>query len=67
MTSEARANKLISKSLFEIFTDLGDKKDQIKNPIKAPGSLNIVYPKKANNHLYIHKISVKFTNVYLIK
>ena len=61
ITSEARANKLISKSLFEIFTDLGDKKDPIKNPIKAPGSLNIVYPKKANNH-FIH--SQNFSQIY---
>ena len=44
------------QSLFEIFIDLGEKKEPKKNPIIAPGSLNKVYPKIANSHLFILKV-----------
>jgi hypothetical protein len=55
ITSEASARRFISKSLFEILIDLGEKKEPKKNPIIAPGSLNKVYPKITNSHLFILK------------
>ena len=55
ITIEARASKLISKSLLDILLTPDLKKDPMKNPNAAPGNLKKVYPSKANIHLFISK------------
>ena len=59
ITIEARASKLISKSLLDILLTPDLKKDPIKNPKAAPGNLKKVYPSKANIHLFISKIFIQ--------